>query len=179
MDSLAVQESTVDDLKDMGLLKRGDIVSLKAYCTTSEDKKTQIANEEEQRAQKKRKLLVDILQKSSSKKKKTEKALDDSLFSEKPEKKKVVQAGWMHFDQSKKKYITMRLNKGGGTRNIEVAIDADRLDIIDAVKAVFFPEHENCHGKLADMYISLGDFTGKEISCNTFTLNQYIKDHKL
>lgn len=73
-------------------------------------------------------------------------------FQKTPEKKKVVQAGWMHYDQSKKKY--MRLNKGGGTRNTEVSVDAHTLDIIDAVKSVLFPEHENCHGKRADMYVS-------------------------
>lgn len=96
-----------------------------------------------------------------------------------PEKKKTILAGWMHYNHATEKYVTVRVNKGGGIRNIDFSLDAGRFDILASLKAVFFPQGENCHGHLSTMHVSLGDFTGKVISGNQFSLEHYIKEHKL
>ena len=90
-----------------------------------------------------------------------------------------ISIGWQHFDKAKNKYISVRLSKGGGSRDISVPINSTRPDILEQMKLVFFPERKSVFGNASRMKISLGDYKYEEITDGDFTLMNYVKLHKL
>ena len=90
-----------------------------------------------------------------------------------------ISIGWQHFDKAKNKYISVRLSKGGGSRDISVPINSTRPDILEQMKLVFFPEGKSVFGNASRMKISLGDYKYEEITDGDFTLMNYVKLHKL
>jgi len=92
IDRFAVAKATEKDLQDLGLSKKGVVLCGVGSQEIKENK---------------RKLLSEFYQ-TRSKAKKTK--FDESLFTEKPNQKKSIEAGLMQ-----QKYTTLRLNKGGGT----------------------------------------------------------------
>ena len=51
---------------------------------------------------------------------------------------RIVQIGWMNFDEKKKKYIQMRLNSGGGIRFMHCLKTAKKQDLIKQGMDLFF-----------------------------------------
>ncbi|XP_031358447.1 uncharacterized protein LOC116182069 isoform X3 [Photinus pyralis] len=52
---------------------------------------------------------------------------------------RVVQVGWMNFNEQNKKFQQVRLNKGGGTRSISVDRDCQVKMILEKAIEIFFP----------------------------------------
>ena len=53
---------------------------------------------------------------------------------------KKIQLGWLHFQETVDRYVSIRQSKGGGTREITVCLDATASKIIERAKALFFPD---------------------------------------
>ena len=174
MDGMAIKQSKDADLEQVGLLKKGDILAVKAFC--DETSSTQSKGDKDL---KKRKLLAEFLQTSSGKKNDKKKKLAKEIPREKPEKKKKIQLGWKHHNNATRKYETVHLRYGGGTRSLDLPLSSDRIDIISAGSSVYFPDNECMYGNISNMRISLGDYTGKEITSENFSLENYIETRKL
>lgn len=114
MDKSAIENSSDATLEEMGLTKMGDKLSLRGFCKQSSDNET---------TDHKRGLLEAFLnvkrKKSSSK---TPVKDVTCAVNPKEDKKKTnkIQLGWLHFDEKKQKFISVRLMKGGGTRDVDI-----------------------------------------------------------
>jgi len=90
-----------------------------------------------------------------------------------------VQFGWLHYAEQQKRYIGVRLAKGGGTRTVSAKRTSDVHDLIALGKSIFFPGGMSFFGKIEDMISTLGNFKGDQISLANFTLARYITSHAL
>ena len=111
----ATAHATDNDLRDLGLLKKGDIISLKRYCQ-------QVLEDEEKKGKYREKvaLLETILEENKSKRK-LEAPTSDSMQSSKKRKKgkasekkalKKIQLGWLHYDEKQERFVAVRQTKG-------------------------------------------------------------------
>ena len=117
----ATAHATDKDLRDLGLLKKGDIISLKRYCL-------EVLEDEEKKGKHKEKvsLLETILEENKSKRKLEAPTGDSTQLLKnrkkgKPSEKKAlkkIQLGWFHYDEKQKRFVDVGQTKGGGTRDI-------------------------------------------------------------
>ena len=147
MDVEAVLYATEESLQDLGLTAKGDIFAVKAFCqrrTKSHDPK------EEDYEDRKRKLVEELKKgREKGKYKKTEAAnsVTNNLDSDSDQratkgpsarKSRKITLGWMHYSSKEKRFVTVRLNNGGGTRRIDVAFDSTNQDLIAEGKKIIF-----------------------------------------
>ena len=132
---------------------------------------------------KKRKLLDLLKGKGKPKKKKAEDktgtgsgATCSSKGKETSQRK--IHSGWLHFDPSQKRYVSVRLLKGGGTRTVSVEVNSNVQDLVKIGQSIFFPNGESFFGNIAEMRFSVGNFKCQEIVKN-LTLSKYIDDNAL
>ena len=99
---------------------------------------------------------------------------------------KKIQLGWLHFQETVDRYVSIRQSKGGGTREITVCLDTTASQIIERAKELFFPDGVSSFGKEEDMSFSLANFKQELItevlvsgSKLPFTLQRYINSTKL
>ena len=141
----ATAHATDQDLKNLGLLTKGNIISLKRYCQEMLKDKEQ----EERQNNSKRKLEASSDSQLFKKRKKDE-------ASEKAPKK--TQLGWLHFDEEQKRFVAVRQTKGGGTRDTHFALDATADEIIEMAKTLFYPGGFSCFGDMQEMEFSLANY---------------------
>ena len=175
MDFSAVTTATDDQLRELGVLRRGDLLSLQGFVK----QKLKGENTDE----KKRKLLDLLKGKGKPKKKKAEDktgtgsgATCSSKGKETSQRK--IHSGWLHFDPSQKRYVSVRLLKGGGTRTVSVEVNSNVQDLVKIGQSIFFPNGESFFGNIAEMRFSVGNFKCQEIVKN-LTLSKYIDDNAL
>ena len=132
---------------------------------------------------KKRKLLDLLKGKGKPKKKKAEDktgtgsgATCSSKGKETSQRK--IHSGWLHFDPSQKRYVSVRLLKGGGTRTVSVEVNSNVQDLVKIGQSIFFPNGESFFGNITEMRFSVGNFKCQEIVKN-LTLSKYIDDNAL
>ena len=89
-----------------------------------------------------------------------------------------IHLGWPHFDPSQKRYVSVRLLKGGGTRTVSVEVNSNVQDLVKIGKSIFFPNGDSFFGNIAEMRFSVGNFKCQEIVKN-LTLSKYIDDNAL
>ena len=126
MDFDEIAMSSDEDLKQLGLVKKGDILTLKTFCQKRiSDKKV-----DENKHEKKR-LLQSILNfgKSSKRSKASSESVKNAVVSLPSGKTRKVHLGWMNYSNEQKAFIQVRAKKGGGTRVVHVALSAN----IDAI----------------------------------------------
>ena len=172
MDFTAIKMTNDEELQSVGKLRKGDVLALHAFVEAKPNK----AERDE-----KRKLLQTLKAKLPRKKSKSKsKGENTTEIKEDPKKThRKISIGWQHFDKVKNKYISVRLSKGGGSRDISVPINSTRPDISEQMKLVFFPEGKSVFGNASRMKMSLGDYKYEEITDGDFTLMNYVKLHKL
>ena len=73
-------------------------------------------------------------------------------------KTRKVQTGWLHFSDDHQRYILVRLQKGGGTREVDVPLNADIQQIIQIAEEIFFSDGRCIFGALEDMEVALANF---------------------
>lgn len=185
MDVEAVSHATDDVLEALGLVKTGDRVSLQAFC------KTNPLTEEarEHKGDKKRNLLEAFL---SRKKKRSLQTSKKSVPSHpvKPAKEKTrkVQLGWLHWNEKAGKFQSVRMLKGGGSRDVDMHVGAQKDEIIAECVRLFFPNGSSkCLGQAMNMDFGLANFKTEAINESIsvagsevpFTLLNYIEAHKM
>ncbi len=178
MDMTAIMTAKDEELQALGLIHRGDILALRAFAEKGEEMG------DTDRVEKKKSLLKSLKEKFSG-----ERLSKKSKNASPPAKKRCqsnkssgfrkVYAGWQHYDNKKKRYISVRLINGGGMRDIDVAVNATKEELINQMKSVFFPDGNCAFGKTYEMQFTIGNFKCEEITDEGFTLSQYIARHRL
>lgn len=87
-----------------------------------------------------------------------------------------VQLGWMLHTGTK--FTQVRTSSGGGTRIVEMADASTYAEIKNRAIEIFFPNGSNIKGKKEDFDHHLGDFQGRSIPQDGFTLQIYINSMK-
>ena len=174
----AIMTAKDEELQALGLIHRGDILALRAFAEKGEEMG------DTDRVEKKKSLLKSLKEKFSG-----ERLSKKSKNASPPAKKRCqsnkssgfrkVYAGWQHYDNKKKRYISVRLINGGGMRDIDVAVNATKEELINQMKSVFFPDGNCAFGKTYEMQFTIGNFKCEEITDEGFTLSQYIARHRL
>ena len=170
-------------LRNLGLVKTGDILSLRGFC---EAQMREQSNSERKGAQEetKRKLLVELYNQKRKKPKKVQDGYggnrnENENQAQKKVKTRRIQIGWLHFDEHGGKYVSMRLNRGGGTREVDVPLNADVYEIMQTAQDIFFPDGRCDFGTISDMELDLANFKSERMQRFTsdgkpFTLQHYI-----
>lgn len=177
MDFDAINMSSDEDFKQLGLCKKGDMLSLKSFSKNhTVETKVQSKNE-------KKRLLQSILQLGQSSKRIKTSSTSQKEKAETSEKKRKVNLGWLNFDEKNKTYIHVRAKNGGGTRMVDIPVSADKDTIILIGKEIFFPDGESLNGKINDFSFSLSNFKCEELQARQdsgkFTLQEYIDKNKM
>ena len=176
MDVEAITQASDNELLLLGLDKKGDILSLRNFV-----QKLSKGSSKDERRLEKMSLLRDVLESSKGNKKlKQHQDVKSSL------KTRKVQLGWLHFDDEKQTFLSVRTAKGGGTREVGVKLSAGKNDIINIAKAMFFPDNKSIFGPEQCMTFGLANFQHEDISrikvCGVylaFTLQRYIEKCKM
>ena len=160
MDIDAITQSQDKILEELGLVKKGGLLSLCTFC--------QRKARENSQQETKRQLVMQLI---NQKKKKTKKPLPN-LFdeAEKPRKKVKtwkIQIGWIHFNEKQEQYISVRLKKGGRTREVHVPLNANVQKIVDIASEIFFQNGISTFGALEDMEVSLANFRSETLPLHT------------
>lgn len=180
MDFTAIKSASDKDFDALGLKRRGDVLALRAFVSSS----VLDGGKNEERSEKKRKLLElsKQLEKKSSKMKAKTQVTPPSKDSKRPQKSplKKIQVGWHHYNEDLKRHVAVRLAKGGGTRELSVPLSTTEEDMIDLLTNVFFPEGFSVHGCIDELQFKLANFKCQEVTGDEFTsLSSYIAKHNL
>ena len=146
--------------------------------------------ENEERLNEKKDLLKNILEKNKSKGRlETFSSLPHTRSRGKaPEGigTKRVLLGWLHYSDKQKRYVAVRQNKGGGTRDISLSIDATADSIIEIGKELFFPGGVSSFGSIDAVQFTLANYKEDTVSnvvvggsILPFTLQRYLNATKL
>ena len=181
MDFDAIIMSSDEDLKELGLAKKGDILSLKNFCQRHmSDKKVNEAKHEKKR------LLQSILNfGKSSKRIKPSSENTSSAHSSANGKTRKFHLGWMNYSDEQNMFIQVRTKKGGGTRVVDVSVSANIDAIINVGKELFFPDGKSSFGNIDEFRFGLANFKCEEVLedsnelLETFTLQKYISNIKM
>lgn len=156
MDYEAVWLSDETDLNSLGLKEKGHIIALKSFCFPKSDlSKEELAS----------KVKATGEERVSAKRRKSS-------------KEKVVSIGWKNYDGRANKYVIVRADKGGGTRELLLPKSSTYDDMLQKCQDVYFPEGKSNAGNLNIFDLSLMSFKGTPID-SSFILDEYIKEHHL
>lgn len=176
MDVEAINLASDNELLIMGLDKKGDILSLRSFV-----QKLIKESKTEERKSEKMSLRHDILLTGKVKKGVTQQKDGKSL-----EKMRKVQIGWLHFNDERQSFVSVRTAKGRGTREVDIKLQARKEDVIDIAKTVFFNDGHSMFGSEQSMVFGLANFQRENISIIKvggvdlpFTLQRYIEKSKM
>ena len=186
MDALAITNASDELLKEMGLSKAGDRLSLKGFCAHD---KGESSSQLEGSKNRKRALLEAFLSRKKESKKPSSKSKSRYSSIKEPQKQKMkkVQLGWKHFKEQEQSYTFVPLIKGGGSRVVEMAVSSTRMDIFNTCKDLFFPGGNSIFGNEDNMIFSLTNFKGEKVGDSIrvgredkpFNLCNYMEVHKI
>ena len=98
-----------------------------------------------------------------------------------------VQIGWIHYNMKKEKYCSVRIQTGGETKGVKMALSATTDIILKMAKELFSPAGRMTIGNINDMEFKLANLKPEKISETVqlsgrevkFTFSSYIEKHKL
>ena len=166
------------DFQALGLVPRGDILALKSFVPLSH-------NAKEERKTKLLKLThllgtTSTKSKAASSRERSRPSADDSQStpSKQIQSVKKIQIGWKHYNEKEKRHVSVRLNRGGGTRELSVPVQSSFGEVLPLMKEVYFPDGISSFGVADIMTFKVGNFQGEEAE-EEFTLANYIAKYKL
>lgn len=116
---IATAHATDEELRALGLSKSGYLIRLRSFCVEKVQE-----SENKEKLNEKKDLLEKILEKNISKRRlETISSLPHKRNRRKvPEGSgtKKVRLGWLHYSDKQKRYMAVRQNKGGGTRDVSL-----------------------------------------------------------
>jgi len=158
-------------IHQLGLEAKGDVFALKAF------RQRHISKQDQVHAvcgydDRKRK-LIEVFKKGKEKRKYTKTEDRDSVASHsassvKTHKTRKIIIGWMHYIHNQSRFVTVRLNNGGGTRKIDLPSNASKDYIIQEGKMHLFPDGLSSNGVASEMVFDLASFKG-EAKAETLT----------
>ena len=145
MDLSAIVAASDEDLSNLGLIRRGDILALRAFCSKNN------ASYETQ-AETKKSLIYQIKNNGRTLKTKSE---------EKKCKRRICHFGIMLYNTSKKRYIQYR---GSGVREGKFQSNATKADLVQFSKGKFFQDGKHSKlGRISQYIYDLGNSEGDVI----------------
>ena len=124
MDKEAVSFSSDDVLRELGLLAKGDLLALRAFCL-----KIEIANETSEKNENRLRELKYAVGNNGRVSK-----LGASKFSNKA---RTVQLVLKHFNSTRKCYKSVQPRDGGGTRSLKINENATKKELLESAKQLF------------------------------------------
>ena len=85
-----------------------------------------------------------------------------------------VTLAWMNFSHKERRYIMLRTQKGGGTRNVELLRSSSYEDVLRIMKDKFFPNGKSPMGKMSKFNLKIGDFNGNPLPAADFDFPKLI-----
>ena len=93
----------------------------------------------------------------------------------------------MHYNEGQQRYVPVRMAKGGGARDIEMPLDADIEYVKESSASLFFPNGTSNFGKLDEMELSVGNYSGDILSLlkddsgvsHAFSIQKYYETRRL
>lgn len=179
----AVAHATDDILGGLGLIKTGDKVSLKAFCQTNPG----TDEPGESKDSKTRRLLEAFLSRKKKKLQSSKKVVSSHPVMSVKEKIRKVQLGWLHWNKKTEKFQSVRMIKGGGSREVDMPLEATVDEITAKSVRLFFPNGSSkFYGKGQSMEFGLANFKTEPIgdtiiiggSKLPFSLCNYLEVHK-
>ncbi|CAH3188323.1 unnamed protein product, partial [Porites evermanni] len=182
MNETAISLASDKSLKELGIVAKGDILSLRAFVNRK-------INDTESfdgvsREQRKRMLIEKLLDgrkkfggsDSSSFKGKKTKVTKESV---KQIKTRKVKLAWQHFNDDSRRYVMVREATGGGQREMSLPCDSDYSEVLSILTDLFFPNGKSSRGQVSEMELCLGSFKCEVIDKEGFTVGDYISVNKL
>ena len=155
--------ATDGDFQALGLVRRGDILALKSFVPSADKAK----EERKSKLLKLTHLLGTTSRKSKAASSRGKFCLSDDYPQSPPCKKtqtsKKIQIGWQHYSENEMRYVSVRLVKGGGTREISVPIQSSYVEVLSIMKEVYFPDGMSTFGDADIMTFEVGNFKGEEV----------------
>ena len=130
--------ATDGDFQALGLVRWGDILALRSIIPSGDKAK-------EERKSKLLRLThllgTSVKSKATSSRARLSPPEDDSQSPpcKKTPTSKKIQIWWQHYNESERRYVSVRLLKGGGTREISVPMQSSYVEVLGIMKEVFFP----------------------------------------
>ena len=124
MDKEAVNSSSDDVLRELGLLAKGDLLALRALCL-----KIEIANETSEKNENRLRGLKYAIGNNGRVSK-----VAASKFSSKA---RTVQLVWKHFNSTGKCYKSVKPRDGGGTRSLKINENPTKKELLESAKQLF------------------------------------------
>ena len=123
--------------------------------------------EKQEREKRKLKLIEQLKSDQSSKSSGPKRKMESSQtrkVKQRSRSSKKVQIGWMHYNENQERYVAVRMSKGGGTRDVDMCVDANIEMVLNTALSVFFPDGKSCCGNLDEMNCTVGNYKGDIIS---------------
>jgi len=182
MEVQAVAHAMHAILEDLALIKTGEKVSLKAFCQTNPG-----ADEPgESKDSKTRRLLEAFLNRKNNWLQSSKVVSSHPVMSVK-EKTQKVQLGWLHWNEKTEKFQSVRMMKGGGSREVDMPLEATVDEITAKCVRLSFPNGSSkFYGKGPSMEFGLANFKTVPIGDTViiggskvpFCLCNYLEVHK-
>ena len=115
----------------------------------------------EEKLNEKRSLLKSILEKGKGAK---AAGAAGTNRNETKRKTRKIQIGWPHYDAKKAAFVSVRANKGGGSRDVELPITADKRLVVDTAKKLLFSDGMSTFGPEKHMTFGLANFQHEDVS---------------
>ena len=181
MEVQAVAHATDAILEDLGLIKTGDKVSLKAFCQTNPG-----ADEPGESKDSKTKRLLEAFLSRKKKWLQSSKVVSSHPVMSVKEKTQKVQLGWLHWNEKTEKFQSVRM-KGGGSREVYMPLEATVDEITADGVRLSFPNYSiKFYGEGPSMEFGLANFKTVPIgdtiiigrSKVPFSLCNYLEVHR-
>ena len=174
MDKEAINSSLDDVLRELGLLAKGDLLALRAFCL-----KIKIANETSENNENRLRELKYAIGNSGRVSK-----LGASKFSNKA---RTVQLVWKYFNSTEKCYKSVKPREGGGTRSLKINENANKKELLESAKQLFCIKNKIKFGFVFNLRFELATFSEEIINDNIeidgilypFTLKRYLDKYKM
>ena len=155
MDKEVVLKCEDEDLRSVGLKEKWHMICLQAFCTSQEE------------LQNAKKTLASYVKEAG--KQRVLKTTRDG---------KSVTLCWKHFDVKKSQYISVRIWRGGGNRQLTLRNKANYNDIVTVMTDLFSPDGNSAFGSLKQMNVKIWSFKG-DFTEQSFCLEDCIHQNKL
>ena len=133
MDVSAILNADDKLLKDMGLIKDGDRVSLRGFCKSCSLPENEQSDEKKKQEKKTSWSFLGKKERKQSPVFSQKRTRSDHTFhTGKPEKvkTKMVHFGWKHYNEDLDSYVLVPLAKGGGTRQLNLPVSTSKWDLM-------------------------------------------------
>ena len=168
MHVFAINSCSDEELKEMGLKARGDIIALRAFC------KAPLASCSEQKLNE---LKMAVRQ-------------NNRVATPAPKsKEKTIYLGWLHYCKKQKRFqfVPVRAKSSGGSRTVKVKDTMNKQELLEKLKNVFCLEVMTPFGSQSMLKFEVGKFDETIIEdkisidrvLDDFTVGGFIKKFEL